>query len=127
VGRRTVTAWRRTDVGTHVIYVGSPAASAQVSPASNDAAAWYFDARTKTRWVGVSGSATIAELESGGSCGIQSRGSRGPTSSCTKAVFEVGFDVRFASDGTNRPASHSPNMKGISALNQRVNGAKLSS
>ena len=125
VGRRTLTGWRRTELGTQVIYVGSPAATAQVTPAGNDGAAWYFDPRTQTRWAGVSGSVTIAELESGGSCGIVSRASRAK-SSCTKAVFEVGFDVRFEQDGTDRSGARSSNMKGISAANQRVNGAKLS-
>ena len=126
VGRRTLTGWRRTELGTQVIYVGSPAAAAQVSPAGNDGAAWYYDARTQSRWTGVSGSVTIAELESGGSCGIVARASRTSTSSCTKAVFEVGFDVRFEQDGTDRSGAHSSNMKGISAANQRINGAKLS-
>ena len=77
--------------------------------------------------MGVSGSVTIAELESGGSCGIQPRGARGSTSSCTKAVFEVGFDVRFAHQATDRSGARSASMKGISAINQRINGAKLSS
>lgn len=126
VGRRTVTAWRRTDGGTHVIYLGSPAANAQVSSSGNDAAAWYSNPRTKTRWVGVSGSVTIAELESGGSCGIVARASRTSTSGCTNAVFEVGFDVRFEMDGTDRSGARSSSMIGISANNQRVNGAKIS-
>jgi hypothetical protein len=126
VGRRTLTGWRRTELGTQVIYVGSPAAAAQVTPAGNDGAAWYFDARTQTRWAGVSGSVTIAELESGGSCGIVSRASRAPKSSCTKAVFEVGFDVRFEQEGTDRSGARSSNLKGISADSQRINGVKLS-
>jgi hypothetical protein len=126
VGRRTLTGWRRTEGGTQLIYIGSPAAAAQVSPAGNDGAAWYFDARTQTRWAGVSGSVTIAELESGGACAIVSRASRAPKSSCTKAVFEVGFDVRFEQEGTDRSGARSSNLKGISAADQRVNGAKLS-
>ena len=46
VGRRTLTGWRRTELGAQVIYIGSPAATAQVTPAGNDGAAWYFDPRT---------------------------------------------------------------------------------
>jgi hypothetical protein len=122
VGRRTLTGWRRTELGTQLIYIGSPAAKAQVTPGMTDAAAWYFDPRSDTRWAGVSGAVTIAELESGGSCGPVSRTSRPSTTKCTKAIFEVAFDIRFEQGGTDR----SPNMKGISADNQRVNGAKLS-
>ena len=126
VGRRTLTGWRRTDVGTQLIFIGSPAAHAQVSRAANDAAAGYYDARTRTRWTGVSGSVTIAEVESGGSCGIVSRASRTSTTSCTKAVFEVGFDVRFELDGTDRSGARPSHVKGISAESQRINGAKVS-
>src|SRR5688572_29611728 len=42
-GRRTLTAWRRTELGMQLIYIGSPAAKAQVTSAPDDAAAWYFD------------------------------------------------------------------------------------
>ena len=125
VGRRTLTGWRRTDLGAQLIYIGSPAAKATVTPAGDDAAAWYYDPRSETRWAGVSGSVTIAELESGGACGKVSRTSRAATS-CTKAVFEVGFEVRFEQGGTDRPSAPAPNMKGISAANQRINGVKMS-
>ena len=127
VGRRTLTAWRRTELGMQLIYIGSPAAKAQVTSAPDDAAAWYFDPRSDTRWHGVSGSVTMAELEGGGSCGIVSRTSRVSTTKCTKAVFQVGFDVRFEQNGTDRSGARSPNVKGLSAADQRVNGAKLSS
>ena len=125
VGRRTLTAWRRTDAGTQLIFVGSPAAHATVTRSTTDATASYYDPRTQTRWTGVSGSVTIAEVESGGPCGIVSRASRTATSNCTKAVFDVGFDVRFEQDGRDRSDRSSSNTKGISAADQRINGAKL--
>jgi hypothetical protein len=126
VGRRTLTAWRRTEVGTQLIYIGSPAAGAEVGTSGSGAAAWYFDPRSDTRWAGVSGSVTMAELESGGACGVVLRASRTSKSACIKAVFEVGFDVRFEQDGTDRSGARSSSVKGLSAADQRVNGAKLS-
>lgn len=135
---RTLVAWRATSERLQVLMLVSPTATSAIahparlsaatptSPVLTGHAAYFIRGASTQSWLGVSGTVKLAESQSSGVCesaGVPSL----PGVSCTKANYQVAFDVRFSpSRGNTRELdAATSSTRAIIASEQRLSAGKL--
>jgi hypothetical protein len=139
---RSFVAWRKTDTTMQVILISSAVDSAPVlhpysmrlatpggapsSPVAGALAGYFERGSTSSAWIGVTGSAKVAETSSVGSCSGVSAANAPKGVTCQLIRYAVWFDVGFrkAMTTSNELAS-TPDTRRISAGEQSVAGVRL--